>query len=144
MSGDHIVLISLIVDILGGLQDFVNSSTTLTFAPNTLSDDIEFHVQFNDDNITEADEGFFLVLEVVSSLENPTGVEVTRRMSLAAIGNDDSKQLELSQIGQNLSFLLKETYSIEATSCKSPSTQGNSALCTFIHIFLASFSPMQC
>lgn len=77
-----------------GKQDFVNAIQSITFQPSTSSEDREVFIDFVDDEINEAIEGFFVIVSVNQSAIDPEANEdivIARSVALLYINDDDRK-----------------------------------------------------
>lgn len=78
-----------------GKQDFVNTTQTVTFPPSlsVIADEREVLIGIINDDINEADEGFFLVLEIeeASQTDVDNTVFIRNGVALVIIDDEDSK-----------------------------------------------------
>ncbi len=66
----------------------------MTFSPDMRSTELRVDIKLEDENINEAQEGFFVVLNVQDSSSNEAGGEkfqYERRVSLVRINDNDRK-----------------------------------------------------
>ena len=74
-------------------MDFNNTVQRVTFAPSTSSETVDVTIDFFDDAINEADEGFLIVVRVDPAASNPqdiSNVALDRNgVALVTIHNDD-------------------------------------------------------
>lgn len=76
------------------VQDFVNSTQTITFAPSSDSETRNVVFTVIDDEIHEPAEGFVIVLKVDDTTANPQDLEalrVTMNVTLGRIASSDGK-----------------------------------------------------
>ena len=73
-------------------MDFNNSIQTVTFAPSTSAETVDVVINFIDDAINEADEGFLVVVRATSNQQN---VQLDREgVASVNILNDDRECIE--------------------------------------------------
>ena len=87
------VIISLsCADDESGRQDFVRAEKTVTFPPSEFLMEQTISIPFNDDDINEASEGYFIVMTISeSNVEDDVEFLSGQNVTIIRINDDDGK-----------------------------------------------------
>lgn len=121
--------ICLFISAVNGNLDIINNKIAITFPAANSTTDVKMSViiPLNNDDIVEAEEGFYLVITVNTSLSHSTNVsnmDVLRNgVALIRIKDDDSKAFNSSVIVSVVWFCRSTSYQFDFRTAVIPQSE---------------------